>query len=159
MYRIIIQHAASPLLAPKSSLLRSWAKHTLKEQIAAAEITIRIVDDHEMSQLNSQFRQKQGSTNVLSFPLDIPTTIKMERPILGDIVICANVVNHEAALQKKSPEAHWAHMIVHGIFHLLGFDHENDQEAAIMENLEIKMMCSLGFSNPYEHGENIKKYD
>lgn len=159
MYQIITQYVADKALAPSTTLLRKWAKKALEQKITAAEITIRIVSIDEMSELNATYRKKQGPTNVLSFPFDLPEEVDMEIPILGDIVVCAEVVNKEAREQNKAPNAHWAHMIVHGVFHLLGYDHETDQEADVMEALEIGVMDALGFANPYEIGENIKHYD
>jgi probable rRNA maturation factor len=159
MYQIVIQYATDKSLAPKPLRLRRWAKKTLAERIEAAEITIRIVDVQEMSMLNATYRHKNGPTNVLSFPFAISEEVEMDIPILGDIVICADVVNQEAQDQGKEREAHWAHMIVHGVFHLLGFDHETDEEAHTMESLEIAIMQSLGFDNPYHAGENFKHYE
>jgi probable rRNA maturation factor len=161
MYHIVIQLAADNAFVPKRSLLRKWAKEALTNQTASkkvesAEVTIRIVNIPEMSALNLSYRHKEGPTNVLSFPFSTPEEVDMEIPILGDIAICAEVVNQEAQEQGKSREAHWAHMVVHGIFHLLGYDHENDRDAALMESLEIEVMQTLGFLNPYETGENIK---
>lgn len=153
MYSIIIQLAADKTLAPKKSLLRKWAKQALSKKIESAEITIRIVDVDEMSLLNSTYRQKKGPTNVLSFPFILPEDIEIDIPILGDIVVCAEVVNREAHEQHKSQESHWAHMIIHGVFHLLGYDHETDKDADIMESLETEIMQTLGFANPYEPGE------
>ncbi len=150
MYFITIQLAADQVFIPKRSLLRKWAKCALSRKFRAAEITIRVVDNEEMSVLNSTYRLKKGTTNVLSFPFVMPDDIDIAIPILGDIVICAEVVNREAKEQDKSPEAHWAHMIVHGIFHLLGYDHETDKKAEVMESLEIEVMQTLGFDNPYE---------
>ena len=103
-----------------------------------------------MSELNSTYRQKNGLTNVLSFPFTMPEDVQIDIPILGDIVVCAEVVNREADEQSKPQEAHWAHMIVHGVFHLLGYDHETDKDAEIMESLETEIMQSLGYANPYE---------
>lgn len=154
MYHINIQHAADKSSAPASSLLRLWAECGLKMKIDFAEITIRIVNLEEMTQLNETYRHKKGPTNVLSFPFMLPKDIPVEIPYLGDIVICSDVVNRESIEQNKSPNAHWAHMIVHGVFHLLGYDHETDKEAEEMEALEIKAMQELGFPNPY-NGENI----
>src|SRR5579862_4310248 len=154
MYRIIIQHAADKTLAPSSALLRKWAKSTLRDQIEAAEITIRLVSIEEMTQLNESYRHKKGPTNVLSFPFSMPNNIEIDPPILGDIVICSEVIHREAHEQGKTTDAHWAHMIVHGIFHLLGYDHVIDSEAEIMESLEIKCMQAMGFPNPYKM-ENI----
>lgn len=142
------------------ALLRRWAKAALiSNKAKPAEVTIRIVDTDEMTNLNDTYRGKPKSTNVLSFPLSVPEDIQHDVPILGDIVICAPYVNHEAQEQGKLQDAHWAHMVVHGIFHLLGYDHETDQEAKTMESLEIAVMHTLGFTNPYETGENINHHD
>ncbi|VVC74859.1 Endoribonuclease YbeY [Aquicella siphonis] len=154
MYSITIQLAADKTLAPKKSLIRKWARAALSKQIESAEVTIRIVDSVEMTCLNSTYRHKNGPTNVLSFPFHLPEDIAVDTPILGDIVICAEVVNREAAEQHKTETAHWAHMIIHGMFHLLGYDHETDIEAQAMESLEIDTLRALGFANPYETGED-----
>lgn len=159
MHQIFIQLAVDKAQAPKLSLLRKWAKTTLAKQIKAAEIAIRIVDVNEMTTLNATYRHKNGPTNVLSFPFAISEEIDIDIPILGDIVICADIVNQEAKEQGKLTEAHWAHMIVHGIFHLLGYDHETDEEATAMETLEIDIMHTLGFNNPYETGDTFKHYE
>jgi probable rRNA maturation factor len=159
MHHITIQQATDEALVPKKALLRKWAKTALSVNNKPVEVTLRIVGMEEMTELNSTYRHKQGPTNVLSFPFEAPQDINMETIILGDIIICADVVNHEAEVQRKLPEAHWAHMVVHGIFHLLGYDHETDKDAEVMEALEIKIMRSLGFSNPYEAGDDIKHYD
>jgi probable rRNA maturation factor len=158
MYKIDIQLITDKTIVPKKSLLRQWAKTALSRNLDSAEVTIRIVDEAEMTELNSTYRRKKGPTNVLSFPFSAPDGVNFAVPLLGDIVICAAVVNKEAAEQHKAPEAHWAHMIIHGIFHLLGHDHENDSDADIMEALEIETMKTLGFSNPYEAGDDIKNY-
>jgi probable rRNA maturation factor len=158
-YRIVIQRADHSILVPKVTLLRKWIKKVLSEKMPSAEITLRIVEVEEMSALNFTYRHKNGPTNVLSFPFEMPLGMPTDTIILGDIVICADVVNQEAKAQTKLPEAHWAHMIVHGIFHLLGYDHETEEEAQVMEDLEINMLQSLGFSNPYEIGESIKDHE
>ena len=147
MFHITIQYTADKALAPKARLLRKWAKQTLSKQIKSADITIRIVDKNEMSILNATYRHKHAPTNVLSFPF---STSNNSTLLLGDIIICADIVNQEAQEQHKSPRAHWAHMVIHGVFHLLGFDHKTNRDAKIMESLEIKIMETLGFTNPYE---------
>lgn len=160
MQEIIIQFADDKKLAPKSSQLKKWAKAVLNDRkIESAEITIRIVDVAEMTHLNSTYRQKSGPTNVLSFPSEIPSEFELDLPTLGDIVICPDVVNREAEEQGKSREAHWAHMVIHGTLHLLGYDHVNDADADIMEALETEIMHFLGFKNPYENGEAIEHHD
>ncbi len=98
--------------------------------------------------MNATYRGKQGTTNVLSFPAGLPPDLGL--PLLGDIVICAPVVHAEAAQQGKSPSAHWAHMTVHGTLHLLGYDHVDEEEAAIMEALESAILNELNYSCPYE---------
>lgn len=146
---ITIQYAAEATLAPRTQLLEEWAMAVLSHQHQSADVTIRIVDIDEMTQLNELYRKKKGPTNVLSFPADLPEHTASEFPTLGDIVICAAVVNQEAHDQHKTQEAHWAHMVVHGMFHLMGYDHENDKDALEMETLEIAVMKELGFNNPY----------
>lgn len=159
MYQIIIQHATKLLRVPTDAQLRKWAQLALSNQLDDAELTIRIVDSTEMAQLNETYRKKKGATNVLSFPFETPKEVVLDNTILGDIVICADVVNQEAKEQRKNAEEHWAHMVIHGVFHLLGYDHVKNKEAAIMEALEVAVLQQLGFSNPYELGDDIKHYD
>ncbi len=158
-YHIIVQYATDKSMAPKASQLRRFARETLRPRMAAAEVTLRIVGIEEMSRLNATYRQKKGPTNVLSFPCDLPDAVALETPLLGDIVICAQVVNREALEQHKSLEAHWAHMVVHGIMHLLGYDHETDDDARVMENLETIVMQALNFANPYDIGDDNNHYE
>ena len=159
MHHIYIQYAADMSAAPDEPQIRHWAEQALDSYINETEVTIRIVETDEMTALNQQYRNKTGPTNVLSFPADIPPSLKQEFSILGDIIICAEVVNREAGEQSKDAKSHWAHMVIHGIYHLLGYDHETDDEAKIMESLEIKTLNKLGFDNPYENGDNIKHHD
>jgi probable rRNA maturation factor len=112
-----------------------------------AELTVRIVGEDEMRELNLRYRGKPGTTNVLSFPADLPPELQL--PLLGDIVICAPVVVREAREQHKSTTAHWAHMVVHGTLHLQGYDHQDDTEAAAMEQLETTILDTLHFASPY----------
>lgn len=150
MYQIVIQLNVDKRLVPAKTKLRAWATQALEGKVDAAEVTLRIVDPSEMTGLNSTYRHKQGPTNVLSFPFSVPDGVTMRIPPLGDIVICADVVNREAETQHKPREAHWAHMVVHGIYHLLGYDHELEADAETMEALEINTLKKLGFANPYE---------
>lgn len=148
-FHIVIQIAASGVNVPSNEKLRKWAREALRQKINSAEVTIRIVDEKEMAELNSVYRHKTGTTNVLSFPFITQEKVEIEIPILGDIVICAEVVNREAKEQDKSLESHWAHMIVHSVLHLLGYDHEQEEDALMMENLEKDILQKLGFKNPY----------
>jgi len=124
-----------------------WAEAALTGRAQAPELTIRVVDADESAELNGTYRHKQGPTNVLSFPFEAPPGVEL--PLLGDIVICAPVVEREAAEQGKSVESHWAHMVVHGCLHLLGYDHIEADEAELMESLERDVLSALGYPDPY----------
>jgi probable rRNA maturation factor len=150
MYQIIVQRMVSDHSIPSTAQLKRWAKQILEEKISHAELTIRIVDKDEMTTLNSTYRKKDKPTNVLSFPFEAPSDVDLETTILGDVVICADVIAEEAISQQKTLDAHWAHMIVHGVLHLLGYDHEEDDEAEIMEAEEIILLEMLGYDNPYQ---------
>lgn len=149
-YQVTVQHTIPRHSRPLIKELKQWAISSLQYLKINAELNIRIVDIEEMTALNLQYRHKNKPTNVLSFPFDMPEEVENELPFLGDIVICADVVNQEAQAQMKTREAHWAHMVVHGTLHLMGYDHETDEEAALMEPKEIKILKSLGFPNPYQ---------
>lgn len=150
MYQIIVQRAVSNISIPSTAQFKRWAKAVLQEKMANAEVTIRVVDKDEITTLNSTYRHKNKPTNVLSFPFEMPEGVELETPILGDIVICAEVIEAEARDQHKPVEAHWAHMVVHGLLHLLGYDHEKDDDAEKMETEEIAILGELGFNNPYQ---------
>lgn len=147
-WQIDIQFASEiPVIdLPDESKIRSWIGCTVSG-LDEAEVTIRIVDEEESRHLNQQYRRKNKATNVLSFPFEVPMEIDL--PLLGDLVICAPVVIKEAQEQHKETDAHWAHMIIHGMLHLQGYDHQTDNDARQMENLEIALMADLGFDNPY----------
>ena len=145
---IEIQNAADLKTLPDSELMIQWAEQALDEQHHAAEITIRIVDEDEAQMLNKTWRNKNTATNVLSFP--VGKTLTQAPNLLGDIVICAPVVEQEANAQGKKFDAHWAHLIIHGILHLQGYDHESDEQANEMESKEIQILKNIGYANPYE---------
>ena len=113
----------------------------------ALELTIRIVNEAESQQLNETWRKQPGPTNVLSFPFTNPPGLTL--PLLGDMVICAPLVIREAEQQQKSLDAHWAHLVIHGTLHLLGYDHLDEVQARQMEQLEIQALHHLGYPNPY----------
>jgi probable rRNA maturation factor len=141
---ITVQRRVPAAGVPSSSTLRGWAVAALGH--AHGELTIRIVDEAESADLNGRYRQKPYPTNVLSFPYEAEG---LEEPVLGDLVICAPVVAREAVEQGKDARAHWAHMVVHGVLHLLGLDHENDADAERMETKERQILAGLGFADPY----------
>ena len=132
---------------PEEEDIRSWIEAAISHRCKEAEVSVRIVDEAEMAALNSQYRSKSGATNILSFPGDLPPGVDI--PLLGDIVICASVVEREATEQDKSLAAHWSHMLVHGSLHLLGYDHIENNDAEIMENLETEVLQKLGYPCPY----------
>ncbi len=133
---------------PAESDFRRWAEAALAGAGYArdAQLTIRVVNEAEGAALNETYRHKPGPTNVLSFPFAAPPQV--ESPLLGDIVICAPVVLREAVVQGKTPEAHWAHLVAHGVLHLLGYDHD-EAHAEAMESLEIRILAELGYPDPY----------
>ncbi|MBE7216702.1 rRNA maturation RNase YbeY [Shewanella benthica] len=133
---------------PSKKDFELWVRIALRDTMTQAELTIRIVDEAESQELNSNYRGKDKPTNVLSFPFEAPPEIDI--PLLGDLIICAPVVEFEAKQQHKSLQAHWAHMVVHGCLHLLGYDHIQDAEAEEMESLETQLVENLGFNNPYK---------
>lgn len=153
---ITVQRIVKDRAIPATAAFKRWVSAVLTDKIPAAELTLRIVDKAEITELNATYRQKNKPTNVLSFPFDMPEECAEEIPLLGDIIICAEVIREEAAAQEKTLTAHWAHMVVHGTLHLLGYDHEQDADAEIMEAEEIRILGLLGFANPYhvkEKGE------
>ncbi len=142
-----VQYAISEDGLPTQADLQCWANAAMDNKKTGTELVIRIVNETESATLNQQYRNKPGATNVLSFPFQAPPPV--ESNLLGDLVICASVVSKQAAEQKKTERAHWAHMVVHGILHLLGYDHIQSAEAAEMEHMEIEILAQLGFSDPY----------
>jgi len=132
---------------PTAEQIEQWATAAVQPQSDEVEMTVRIVDEAESHALNLNYRGKDRPTNVLSFPFECPDEVEL--PLLGDLVICRQVVEREAQEQDKPLMAHWAHMVVHGSLHLLGYDHIEDDEAEEMESLETQIMTGLGFVDPY----------
>ncbi|MDH5436101.1 MAG: rRNA maturation RNase YbeY [Gammaproteobacteria bacterium] len=148
MMDIDVQYAVSPVGLPSEQELIDWASLAIPEDKQDVSMTVRIVDEQESAQLNATYRHKQGPTNVLSFPTDIPAEV--ESNLLGDLVICAPVVMREAKEQGKAATAHWAHMVIHGTLHLQGYDHQTDKEAQKMEEFERNILIKIGFNDPYK---------
>ena len=144
-----VSYAAPRPGVPTPASFRRWVDAALQgaRHRKPAELSIRIVDAREGRALNRQYRGKDYATNVLSFPVDLPRGIAS--PLLGDLVICAPVVAREAREQGKPPRDHYAHLTVHGVLHLLGFDHQNERDAKHMEMLETRILAGLGIADPY----------
>jgi probable rRNA maturation factor len=146
-FKLIVQYATNSTDVPTRPQFRRWVKAALTQE---AEIVLRIVDEAEGCELNHQFRNKDYATNVLTFVYDDT------QPLTGDIVLCAPVVSKEAQQQHKNLIAHYAHLTVHGILHLQGYDHIDEAEAVVMEQLETQILSRLGYDDPYtEHGDAI----
>lgn len=132
---------------PAPTSLRRWVAAALAGRIRRADLAVRLVDEHEGRSLNAHYRGKDYATNVLSFPAELPEGVTL--PLLGDIVLCAPVVAREALEQRKPLAAHYAHLVVHGCLHLLGYDHGKDREARLMEQAEREILAGLGIADPY----------
>ena len=144
---IDIQYALDETGLPDKNQITYWANAALQNIDTAVELTIRVVDEVEGTQLNEQWRKKCGPTNVLSFPVE--TVVDIKPRLLGDIVICAPIITREAGEQGKLVVAHWAHMVIHGTLHLLGYDHIEAKQAETMESLEIEILENLDIDDPY----------
>ncbi len=144
---LAVQVACEAENLPKERDFRRWTLAALRAYRERVELTIRVVTEAESQRLNRDFRGYDRPTNVLSFPSDLPRELAL--PLIGDLVICAPVVEREAAEQNKQRDAHWAHMVVHGILHLVGFDHARDEDARRMEQAEAAILGGLGFADPY----------
>ena len=134
--------------APRARDMANWAGMAIGRRAAGGEIGVRVVGSAESRRLNARYRGKDKPTNVLSFP-PAPLPDRVQARPLGDLVICAQVVRSEAREQRKALEAHWAHLVVHGALHLIGYDHEREADAKRMERREIAVLRRLGFANPY----------
>ncbi|AIR89283.1 rRNA maturation RNase YbeY [Pseudomonas cremoricolorata] len=149
---------ASAAAAPDDAAFRHWCELALRQRSADSELTIRLVDEAEGRELNHTWRHKDYATNVLSFPADVPDEL-LDIPLLGDLVICIPVVEREAHEQGKALDAHWAHLVIHGCLHLLGYDHIDDDEAEEMEALERTLLAELGHPDPYADDEHSPTAD
>ena len=145
--KVNIQRATKTRNLPSNQRIRTWVHVTLEGRVQQAELTVRMVGTREATRLNQEWRRKKGPTNVLSFPAD--DRHGLAPGFLGDIVLCAPVIVREAMQQGKSPDAHWAHMIIHGTLHLIGYDHKKPAETRKMESLEIKILAAMGIADPY----------
>ncbi|HUW98546.1 MAG TPA: rRNA maturation RNase YbeY [Acidiferrobacter sp.] len=142
-----VEVACAGCTPPQRSILARWAKAAVADMSGSLRLGLRIVDEAEGASLNARFRGRAGPTNVLSFPYEERDHGKTQ--FLGDIVICAPIMAAEALAAGRPEKAHWAHLWIHGILHLRGFDHHTDQDARIMERREAQVLQSLGFTDPY----------
>ena len=149
MLELDLQIASDAATLPSEAQFRAWCEIALRQRTADSELTIRLVDEAEGRELNHTWRHKDYATNVLSFPADVPDEL-LDIPLLGDLVICVPVVEREAAEQRKTATQHWAHLLVHGLLHLQGYDHITDDEAETMEAMETRILATLGFPDPYQ---------
>jgi probable rRNA maturation factor len=145
--KIAIQIRTHRSFIPSRYYLQRWVNKALINRTSHSELTIRFVNKKESADLNASFRHKKGPTNILSFPFEPPPEIYS--PLLGDLVIYPGLVNREALQQQKTRLAHWAHLVIHGCLHLIGYDHMNPNDACKMETLEIQLLEELGYENPY----------
>lgn len=143
-----VQRTIESVYIPSDEDFQLWIESALKEYTKDAEVLIRIVDEQEISVLNQQYRFKQGTTNILSFPSEVPDIVT-DVILLGDLVVCASILEDEAKRQGKALKNHWAHIIIHGILHLLGYDHIQATEALEMEKKEVFILQQLNVGNPY----------
>ena len=153
-YEVDVSVATGTVGMPDERDIRAWVLHALtgsgRAPSGPADVSVRVVAEAEIAALNERYRGKRGPTNVLSFPMAGIEGLPGGEPLtLGDIVVCASVVASEAREQGKAEPDHWAHMLIHGALHLLGFDHERAEEAAEMEALEAQLLASLGIADPY----------
>lgn len=147
MIQVDIENECPNFPCPDNLTIKRWVMATLDQKMNKANVAIQIVDRNVMQTLNETYRQKAKPTNVLSFPSQLPEALRGS--FLGDIAICAPVVQEEALKQNKSFDAHFAHLVIHGTLHLLGFDHVEENEALLMENEEIRILNILGYPDPY----------
>lgn len=148
-YHIDIQNVSDKPLPVSEEVLREWAVLTLESCMPSAELTLRFVEIPEITELNTIYRKQAKATNVLAFPSNLPENVILDYPLLGDIIICPEVLAKESEALQKSLISHWAHIVIHGILHLLGHDHMEVEEAEIMQGYEITLLAKLGYANPY----------
>ncbi len=145
--KINVEYMSNASELPAEAMIAHWAQAALQGHERYVEVGVRIVDESEIIELNQRFRKKAEPTNVLSFPFEDPPGTQTD--VLGDVVVCAPIVSSQAQTEGKPLSAHWAHMVVHGIMHLRGYDHETPEEANAMEHMETRILEGLGFPDPY----------
>lgn len=154
---IEIQQAQATSIPVSEQQIEKWACEALFQMKQAVELCVRIVDSEEIQTLNHQYRQLNKPTNVLSFPAEMDFIPGDYKP-LGDVILCADVLEEEATRWNIPIENHWAHIVVHGVLHLQGYDHIEEDEALIMQELEAKILLEMGYENPYKTGAYAHDY-
>lgn len=152
-YHIDIQNVTEEPLPVTEDALTHLASLALRDHQKEAELTIRLVNEEEMIYLNNTYRKQNKTTNVLAFPCSLPENIELDCPLLGDVIICPSVLLEESNQFSKSLQEHWSLIVLHGVLHLLGYDHIEDEEAHAMQAIEIKLLAELGYANPYDAEE------
>jgi len=155
MVTVVLQNNTNIDVIPNLASFQTWVDSVFQQlhdmtTEQKKEVCIRIITSEESRTLNEEYRRKKGPTNILSFPNTPEPYLFAEENSLGDLAICAELILEEAQNDSISPQAHWAHLTVHGILHLLGYDHQHEAEAQLMESLEIKILNTLGIDNPYK---------
>lgn len=150
MNNIDIQHSSKENIPVSDDILTQWVSMVLPPEKSHFELTVRLVDRLEITELNRTYRKQDKATNVLAFPSTLPDEIMQLHPFLGDIIICPAVLMEESSAQNTPLIAHWAHIVIHGVLHLLGHDHIKDEDAAMMQAIETQLLKTLGFDNPYK---------
>lgn len=148
-HHIDLQNACKDTILVNKTDLTLWAKLPLIEHKKSGELTVRLVTSEEIMRLNSTYRQQHKATNVLAFPSNLPASVTLDYPLLGDVIICPAVLLAESLEDDIPLKQHWAHIIIHGVLHLLGYDHINEEDTQRMQTIEIQLLAKLGFSNPY----------
>jgi probable rRNA maturation factor len=152
-YHIDIQIACEHPLGFPAEEAMYWAKIALKDHISEGELTLRFVEEEEIHSYNHQYRNQDKPTNVLAFPSEIPKDILLQYPFLGDIIVCPEVLKKESLARNIPLHSHAAHIIIHGVLHLLGYDHEEEEEEIIMQAKEVSLLKACQFANPYQNNE------
>ncbi len=150
---IDIQNPENQTLPLTPERMNQLVTMTLTGRVDEAELTIRFVDKDEMTHLNHMYRKKNAHTNVLAFPAKLPPGVTLDYTLLGDVIICPAVLVEESIQLHKTLEEHWSLILIHGVLHLLGYDHINDEDAKIMQGIEIQLLTELGYDNPYDQEE------
>src|SRR3990167_8602258 len=153
-YKITIQTACPDKLPINGKIIKNWVKLTLEDYIKRGDLTVRLATVDEITNLNRTYRGQNKSTNVLAFPSQLPDGVVLNYPLLGDVVICPLVLEQEATEQHIPLIDHWAHIVIHGVLHLLGFDHIKTHDETRMQAAEIKLLAKLKITNPYQDEDN-----